>query len=141
MPKFIYSEVNKELLLVINKKQDILASRTNFSPDEALLQASSKILTKNDLFKPHKHNEIKRETLGTNEAWVILSGSIEAQFWDLDDTPIHKEILEAGDCAIVFSAGHGFKVLEEGTILYEFKNGPYFGQVMDKTFIHTQEKK
>jgi mannose-6-phosphate isomerase-like protein (cupin superfamily) len=139
MPKFIYSKVNKELLLVINKKKDILINRTNLSPDDALLQASSKILTKNDLFKPHKHNNIKRETLGTNEAWVILSGSIEAQFWDIDDTPIHKEVLEEGDCVVVFSGGHGFKVQEEGTILYEFQNGPYFGQVKDKTFIHLQE--
>jgi len=139
MPRFIYSKVNEKLLLIINKKDDIVADRNDLSPDDALLQVSSKVLSKNDLFEPHKHNNIRRETFGTNEAWVILSGSIEARFWDLDNTLVHEEILEKGDCAIVFSGGHGFKALEEGTILYEFKNGPYFGQIKDKTYIKTKE--
>ena len=43
--------------------------------------------------------------------------------------------LGAGDCVVVFKAGHGFEVLEDNTILYEFKNGPYFGVEIDKTYI------
>ena len=50
-----------------------------------------------------------------------------------------KTILNEGDCAVVFHAGHGFSVLEEGTILYEVKNGPYYGQLKDKSFIEGEE--
>ena len=41
---------------------------------------------------------------------------------------------------MVFSAGHGFEVIEDNTILYEVKNGPYYGQIKDKTFIDEGEK-
>ena len=41
----------------------------------------------------------------------------------------------AGDCVVVFKAGHEFTVLEDNTIIYEFKNGPYYGVEADKTFI------
>jgi dTDP-4-dehydrorhamnose 3,5-epimerase-like enzyme len=87
-------------------------------------------------FKPHKHKELIRETNRTQEAWVILSGKIRAKFYDLDDSLILETVLMEGDCAIVFRAGHGFEVLEDNTILYEFKTGPYYGVEADKTFIN-----
>ena len=64
-----------------------------------------------------------------------LSGKVRATFYDLDDSLILSTELSAGDCAIVFKAGHGFEVLEDDTTIYEFKTGPYFGVEADKTFI------
>jgi cupin fold WbuC family metalloprotein len=136
MPEIIYSKVEKEKqLLVINRKLEISEDRTDICSENQLLQISTKLLKKGTSFRPHKHNQLERVTNTTHEAWIILQGSVEAKFWDIDDKLIYETILDAGDCAVVYSAGHGFEVLEEGTILYEVKNGPYYGQLKDKTFI------
>ena len=134
--KSIFSNIEKnELLLVINKKEDITNNRTDLCPSEQYLQISTKILSSGTTFRPHKHLFLKRETDITQEAWIILSGKIKAFFYDLDGTVILEEILSSGDCAVVFKAGHSFQVLEDNTILYEVKNGPYYGVEKDKTFI------
>ena len=132
----IYSKVKKDcLLLTLNRKEDISDNRTDLSPAEEYLQCATKTLTKGMNFKPHRHNKLVRETDMTQEAWVFLSGKVRAKFYDLDDSLILDTELGAGDCVIVFKAGHGFEVLEDDTILYEFKTGPYFGVEADKTFI------
>ena len=136
MPNMIYSKIDENLLLLaINRRDEICSDRIDLCPEDQLLQISTKALTKDTSFRPHKHNQLVRTTSTTNEAWIILKGSVEAKFWDIDDQIILKTILKEGDCAVVFSAGHGFSVLEEGTILYEIKNGPYYGQLKDKSFI------
>lgn len=136
MPKFIYSKNKPDLLLLaINRKEEITENRTDLCPETELLQISTKILKKDTSFRPHKHNTIERKTYNTNETWIILEGSVLAKFWDIDSKVIFQTVLKSGDCAVVFYAGHGFEVIEEGTILYEIKNGPYYGQAKDKTFI------
>ena len=140
MPEKIYSKVEEELLLLaINRRADICEDRIDLCPEDQLLQISTKSLPEGMTFRPHKHNTLRRETFTTNEAWIILKGSVEAKFWDIDDKLILTTTLEEGDCAVVFHAGHGFSVLEEGTILYEVKNGPYYGQLKDKSFIEGVE--
>jgi len=132
----VYSKVDKNcLLLTLNRREDISSSRVDLSPEEEYLQCATKTLTKGMKFKPHRHNELIRTTDITQEAWVFLSGRVRAKFYDLDDSLILDTELGAGDCAIVFKAGHGFEVLEDDTIIYEFKTGPYFGQEADKSFI------
>lgn len=134
--KKIFSKINNSiLLLVINKKQDITSNRTDLCPSDQFLQISTKILTNNTTFRPHKHLKLERNTDITQEAWIILSGKIKCKFYDLDDSIILEEVLSGGDCAVVFKAGHSFEVLEDNTILYEVKNGPYYGTEKDKTFI------
>ena len=132
----IYSKINKDiLLLTLIKKNDITDSRIDLSPEEETLQVAVKRLKKGMSFKPHKHNKIHRITDITQESWVFLSGKVEAKFYDIDDKIILKTEMSAGDCVVVYKAGHSFKVLEDNTIIYEFKNGPYYGVEADKTFI------
>jgi len=134
--KKVYSKIEKEcLLLTLNRRKDINKSRTDLSPAEEYLQCATKTLTKGMKFKPHRHNKLIRKTDITQEAWIFLSGRVRAKFYDLDDSLILDTELGAGDCVIVFKAGHGFEVLEDDTIIYEFKTGPYFGIEADKTFI------
>jgi len=136
----IYSKVDPNvLLLIINRAEDITEKRTDLSPSEEYLQVSTKKLTLGTSFAPHKHNFLKRVTEITQEAWVFLSGAVEAKFWDIDNSLIHEAILKSGDCAIVYRAGHSFKVLEDNTKLYEVKTGPYYGVEKDKTFIIDKE--
>tara|TARA_R110000824_G_scaffold167926_2_gene344995 strand:+ start:3345 stop:3761 length:417 start_codon:yes stop_codon:yes gene_type:complete len=132
----IYSKIDPNLLLlVINRKGEIDIQRTDLSPAEQYMQVATKKLAKNTFFKPHKHNHLERTTTTTQEAWVFLDGKVNAKFWDIDDGLIYETILLAGDCAVVFHGGHSFEVLEDNTILYEFKNGPYYGTEKDKTYI------
>ncbi len=132
----IYSNIDKNIILLsIMRFVDITTDRVDLSPATEILQASAKKLTKGKNFKAHKHNKLERDTKTTQEGWVFLQGSVQAKFYDLDNTLILDTILSAGDCVVVFYAGHGFTVLEEDTIIYEFKNGPYYGIDADKTFI------
>ena len=45
---------------------------------------------------------------------------------------IHTSKLKKGDVAILYRGGHSFKVIEENTVFYEIKNGPYIGSKFDK---------
>jgi hypothetical protein len=36
---------------------------------------------------------------------------------------------------MTFRGGHNYYILEEDTIVYEYKTGPYLGQDLDKEFI------
>ena len=135
-PELVFSKVDKELLLLsINRSSHISEKRTDICPDTEYLQVCAKKMSKGDFFVPHKHNLLTRVTTKTQEGWIILEGKIKARFWDVDDTLIFETSLERGDCAVVFHAGHSFEVLEEGTILYEIKTGPYYGVEKDKTYI------
>tara|TARA_R110002126_G_scaffold250011_1_gene392833 strand:- start:1111 stop:1527 length:417 start_codon:yes stop_codon:yes gene_type:complete len=132
----IYSKIDKNILLLsLIRSSDVTENRTDLSPADELLQASVKKLPKGMSFRPHKHNKLMRVTDTTQESWVFLSGKVLAKFYDLDDSLILETVMRAGDCVVVFKAGHSFKVLEQDTIIYEFKNGPYYGIEADKTFI------
>jgi len=126
------------LLLVINRKEDISVDRVDLSPGDQYLQCATKQLSKGTTFAPHKHNELIRTTDITQEAWVFLKGRVAARFWDVDDKLIYETELREGDAAIVFRGGHSFEVLEDNTVLYEFKTGPYFGVEKDKTYIEEE---
>ena len=66
---------------------------------------------------------------------MVIKGSVKCFFYDLDDKLIQTEILNAGDCSITLSGGHNYEILEEETVVYEYKTGPYEGQIKDKVFI------
>lgn len=141
MPQYFISKIDPSItLLAINRFEEISDDRKDICDKEKYLQISAKRLKQGDCFRPHKHLNLIRETYITQEAWIILSGSVRASFYDLDNSLIEDIILKSGDCAVVFQAGHSFEVLEENTVLYEVKNGPYFGQERDKTFISVQKE-
>ena len=132
----VYSKVQSDCLLFsVVKMENIGRDRVDLSPEQEPLQVACKKINSGVKFKAHKHNPLHRQTEITQEAWVFLRGKVKAKFYDLDDSLIDERILQAGDCAVVFRAGHAFEVLEDDTLLYEFKNGPYFGVEKDKTFL------
>jgi len=136
MAEQIRSIVDPEIILFsINRFEEITSERIDLCPQNEFLQVSCKKIPCGTQFKPHKHLTLHRATDNTHEAWIVLDGEIEATFYDIDDSVIRVTILKTGDCAVVFRAGHSFKVLKDNTILYEVKNGPYYGQEKDKKFI------
>ena len=136
----IYSRIDKNLLLhTINRMSDIDSNekdRIDLSPDEEFIQVAGLKLGLQKTFRPHKHIYRKGEKeVIPQESWVVIKGSVMFYIYDIDDSLIETTVLYPGDCSITFRGGHTYKSLEEGTIVYEFKTGPYKGQIFDKVFI------
>jgi mannose-6-phosphate isomerase-like protein (cupin superfamily) len=131
--KSFFSKKQKEVLLyVINEYESITDKRKDLSPENECLQVSCKKLYKGNSFIPHRHLPLERNTLQTQETWVILEGKILARFYDIDNSFYAEHTLKSGDCVVAYNAGHSFEVIEDNTILYEIKNGPYYGMEKDK---------
>ena len=133
----IYSKIHPEKLLhIIVRKQDIVPGRQDIIPEEQFIQCSILNMEKDKTFKPHKHiwKERTRNVIA-QESWVIIQGSVKCVFYDLDDTIIAEPILKPGDASFTLEGGHNYVILEENTLVYEYKTGPYEGQQLDKTFI------
>jgi cupin fold WbuC family metalloprotein len=137
MEKF-YSKIQPGILLHIVYRLDEINGRTNISPDEEFLQLASIKMQKGQTFKAHRHIIVEKVTNITQESWLIIKGSVKCIFYDLDDTIIAEPILLSGDCSITFRGGHNYFILEDDTVVYEYKTGPYLGQEMDKKFLDSK---
>ena len=133
----IYSKISGQLLHQIVRLTDITPGRIDLSDDGNYHQCAALNLPKDHTFKPHKPNVNPRneEKYIPQESWCVIKGSVKCIFYDIDDTIIAEPILFAGDASFTFAGGHNYLILEEGTIVYEYKTGPYYGQKIDKTFI------
>ena len=133
----IYSKINSDKLLhVIVRKEDILPGRQDIISKEHFIQCSILNMEKDKTFKPHKHiwKERTRNVIA-QESWIVIQGSVKCIFYDLDDTIIAEPILKPGDASFTLEGGHNYFILEENTLVYEYKTGPYEGQHLDKVFI------
>jgi len=132
----IFSKVNPDILLsIVNRLEDVIDKRRDLTPEEEYLQVSCFKMNKGRTFKAHKHLEQEKITKITQESFVIVKGKIKATIYDSDDTVIAEPVLSAGDCIITLYGGHNYLGLEEGTIIYEHKTGPYYGIAKDKAYI------
>ena len=133
----IYSKVDtSKLLHIIVRKEDMTPGRQDIVPEENFIQCSILNLEKDKTFKPHKHVWKRRNIdVIAQESWVIIQGSVKCIFYDLDDTILVEHILIVGDSSFTLEGGHNYLILEENTLIYEYKTGPYEGQINDKTFI------
>jgi|TARA_R100000008_G_C3582573_1_gene169621 hypothetical protein len=132
----IYSKVDPSILLAsVLRGEELTDYRADLSPEEEYLQVSGRKLNKGIKVKAHKHLPIERTTDITQESWVVVSGMVQGTFYDLDDSFIYQTALRSGDCAVLFKGGHSLEALEDETLFYEFKNGPYYGFESDKEFI------
>ena len=82
----------------------------------------------------HRWKNPRNSSNRTRESWVVIKGRIKVFLYDTDGSLLVEEIISDGDCTITFDGGHKFDVLEENTIMYEFKTGPYLGREMDKFY-------
>tara|TARA_R110002012_G_scaffold282422_1_gene472135 strand:+ start:3699 stop:4109 length:411 start_codon:yes stop_codon:yes gene_type:complete len=133
----IYSKVNPELLLhIVNRLEDI-EGRTEVIPENNFLQCATLKLKNGKKFPAHYH--IKKERHYNEqiaqESWIVVKGRVKCIMYDIDNTIIATPILEAGDASYTLYGGHTYEILEEDTIVYEYKTGPYEGQELDKRFI------
>ena len=133
----IYSKIEpNKLLHIVNRIADI-KERTILIPDNNFIQCATLKMEKGKTFEPHKHITKDRhypEQIA-QESWVVIKGSVECHFYVIDGTLLEKPILEVGDCSGTLAGGHTYLILEDDTLVYEYKTGPYKGQKMDKVFL------
>ena len=133
----IYSKIEENKLLHIINRLDEIEGRHEVVPEDNFIQCATLKMANGKTFPPHKHITKDRhypEQIA-QESWVVIKGSVKCVFYDIDDTIIATPILEAGDASFTLYGGHTYEILEDDTIVYEYKTGPYEGQKLDKTFI------
>jgi cupin fold WbuC family metalloprotein len=133
----IYSKQDPGALLhMIVRKEDMQPGRQDVVPEENFIQCSILNMEKDKTFKPHRHiwKERTRNVIA-QESWVVIQGSVKCIFYDLDNEIIAERILYSGDASFTLEGGHNYLILEDNTLVYEYKTGPYEGQALDKTFI------
>ena len=133
----IYSKVSPEKLLhVITRKDDFKSGRQDIVDESQFIQCSMIQMEDGKTFRPHKHiwKERTRNVIA-QESWVIIRGNVEAILYDLDDSILERVVLNEGDASFTLEGGHNYRILEQDTLVYEYKTGPYEGQLFDKQFI------
>jgi len=135
--KMIYSMYDPSLLLhSIYYRSDCddspPDSRIDISPREECLQVARTSSSKGTSFAKHRHLEQARNIMHTQECWIVIQGKIRIECYDIGDSLLLTEELSTGDMLVTFRGGHSYETLENGTVVYEVKQGPYNGIEKDK---------
>jgi len=133
----IYSKIDPtKLLHVIVRKENLTPGRVEVINEDQFIQCALLNMEKGKTFKPHKHiwKERTRNVIA-QESWIVIQGSVKCIFYDIDDRIIATPILYPGDASFTLEGGHNYEILENDTLVYEYKTGPYEGQQLDKQFI------
>ena len=133
----IYSKIEPDKLLhIVVRKEEMLPGRQDIVPEDNFIQCSILNMTKGKTFKPHRHIWKQRtRNVIAQESWIVIQGKVQCIFYDIDNTVVSTPILEIGDASFTLEGGHNYIILENDTLVYEYKTGPYEGQALDKTFI------
>ncbi len=121
----IIKKKNKVLAYII--KDNHQCDGVDFiTPDEYSQQVAYMHHPAGKVIDAHVHNAVQRSVIFTQEVLFIKRGKLRVDFYDEYEDYIESRILEKGDCLLLVSGGHGFKVLEEIEMI-EVKQGPYSG--------------
>lgn len=85
--------------------------------------------------KTHRHKFHPRSLNYTQECVVLIRGKIEFSFYDKEKAFLDKMILNPGDLITIYNGYHGMEVLEDDTVYFEIKNGPFISLDVDKEFM------
>ena len=135
----IYSKITPtKLLHVINRLAEI-ENRNDVIPEDNFIQCATLRMPKDKTFPPHKHITKDRhyEAQIAQESWIVIKGRVKCILYDIDDSIIATPILGPGDASFTLYGGHTYEILEDDTVVYEYKTGPYEGQELDKKFINS----
>jgi len=140
MEKILSKVEEGRVLHIIKRLSEIENNKDNrvdIVDADNFIQCSSLNMSKGKTFRPHKHitKDRRYKEQIAQESWVVIKGSVKCIFYDLDDEIIAKSILKAGDASFTLGGGHTYQILEDDTIVYEYKTGPYEGQEFDKVFL------
>ena len=115
------------------KPEDIKAGLNFFSQDAEFIQVGVwGNYEKDKQLSDHIHNTVERTVDRTCEVLYVITGSLCAEIFDLNEHAIETIIVNQGDILILLECGHGYTILEDNTTVLEVKNGPYLGAEIDR---------
>lgn len=132
----VISNINGKHLHTIYKASDFTLERTELVEPNQFIQCAYLRMDEGKTFRPHKHiwKEPSFDKMIAQESWVVIRGSVKVLFYDTDMTLLETHVLNAGDSSFTLEGGHTYEILEDDTLVYEYKTGPYEGQEKDKVF-------
>jgi len=130
----IYSKIKDKLLHMVYRKSEFEEGRTQLVNDDNFIQCAFLRLEKGHTFRPHQHiwKEPAFDKIIAQESWVVIRGSAKVFFYDTEGELLETHTLNEGDCSFTLEGGHTYEILEDDTLVYEYKTGPYEGQKRDK---------
>ena len=105
-----------------------------FTEDKYGIQVAEFNYNQGKQFKPHKHKKRERSYNRTQEVMIVVTGKLLANVYDNDNKLVDSFTLEPGDVGVFLQGGHGYQVLEDSTVFYEIKNGPFTNAEEDKEY-------
>lgn len=130
--KIVISQLDNSIELASFYRSRYHLGRTNVTKAHQILQLAVIGYRYKDQVNAHSHNPLPRKTVGTSECWIIMKGKIKINLFDTDNTLVYSTHLYKGDMGIFYSGGHSLEVVSRKAQIYELKNGPYEGDVLDK---------
>lgn len=123
-------------LHLVYRESEFENERTELVSEDQFIQCSYLKMKKGKTFRPHKHiwKKPNFEKTIAQESWVVIRGSVKVYYFDTDMNLLETHILKAGDASFTLEGGHNYEILEDDTLVYEYKTGPYEGQAKDKVF-------
>ena len=106
-----------------------------YTEDEKFVQVGSWKYDAGHITKPHSHKISERVSNITQEFVYVKKGSLEVTLFAEDESVIGKFTVSEGQAILVLLGGHSYHILEDGTEVFEVKNGPYPGIEKDKKVI------
>ncbi|MCX5829838.1 MAG: hypothetical protein NTV58_17860 [Deltaproteobacteria bacterium] len=114
------------------KGADLKSGLSFFTEESDYLQLGSWRYDKGRKLSAHIHNYVKREINRTQECIVVMAGSIKVIMYDEGGEFLEEVRVNSGEAMVLFSGGHGYEILDNDTIVFEIKNGPYPGAEKDR---------
>jgi cupin fold WbuC family metalloprotein len=132
------TEIKKDgILYAIHDPIETLENKNTtkwYGTSEEYIQASRLFYDRGKFFRPHRHLSNPREVEWTQECFVVVKGRIKANIYDGQDNYIDSFVMKAGDIGIFYLGGHSFEILDNDTIAFEIKPGPFTSVEQDKKF-------
>ena len=100
-----------------------------YSEPEQTLQLGSFVRKQGFKVKAHKHINLRTPATvySTQEVLIVIRGRIQVAVYDCDDSLVWVGNIGEGEAVHLIDGGHAVEVLENGTVFYEVKQGPYMG--------------
>lgn len=132
----LYSRIDPTRLLhIIHRMQDVQDGRVDLIAPDQFIQCAALKMEQGKTFKAHRHVwKPGTKDVIAQESWVVIKGQVQVTLYDIDNSILHTDVLCAGDISITLEGGHNYLVMQDA-VVYEYKTGPYNGQVNDKVFI------
>tara|TARA_R110000824_G_scaffold391495_1_gene589288 strand:- start:5576 stop:5992 length:417 start_codon:yes stop_codon:yes gene_type:complete len=132
----IRSKAKDALLHMVYRASEFTEKRTELVDVDQFIQCAYLKMDEGKTFKPHKHiwKSPNFKKVIAQESWVVIKGSVKVFFYDIDGILLDTHILNSGDSSFTLEGGHTYEILEDNTLVYEYKTGPYEGQALDKEF-------